>query len=292
MDRDLSLDPKIERYFQELDRNPRSLAFAPLAEAYLKHGWVEEAREVCLRGVSLHPNYATGHLILGEIYLKLENYADARKEFEIALGLMPGILGANLGIARAAMGEGKHASARDALRAELSLNPNDRQALELMDQVEPKRESRGSGALEAAGRSPGAHGGQTSRSRPATLDQAVEEILALPGVSVVVLASAGGKVIAFRMRPSAGGHGAERIIGQMLAGLFECYEISRPDSDIGLLTQVVVETTRCRMLCLSIGGGYLAVVSDPAAALGPASPQFRDVLETIPGLIRDRGGGS
>lgn len=302
MDRNLQLDPKIEMYFQKLDRNPRSLAFAPLAEAYLEHGWVEEARQVCLRGVSLHPNYATGHLILGEIYLKLENYAEARREFEIALELMPGILGANLGIARAAVAEGKHALAREAVRAELALNPNDREALEFMDQVEFRAGAGGSGAPAAAGQGSkralgplhlqGACGNRPLRPRPGTLDQAMEELLALPGVSGVVLAGAGGKVIASRIRPRAGGRRTEKAIGQMLARLFECYKIGRPNSKIGLLTQVLVETTKCRMLCLSIEGGYLAVLSNPAAALGPASPQFRDILETIPGLIRDRGGRS
>ena len=55
--------------FKELDvllrvyrKNPQSKIFAPLSEVYRKNGLVDEAKAICERGLSFHPDYVAGKM--------------------------------------------------------------------------------------------------------------------------------------------------------------------------------------------------------------------------------------
>jgi tetratricopeptide (TPR) repeat protein len=73
------------------------LSFGPAAQALLAAGRLEEARQLCETGVRAHPWYATGHFLLGRIYLAERRWTDARLELERTLqleGTSPGLLDA------------------------------------------------------------------------------------------------------------------------------------------------------------------------------------------------------
>jgi tetratricopeptide (TPR) repeat protein len=57
---------EIRHYELRLDREPTSQAFAALGEAYRRGGRLDEAIEVCRRGLERHPAYATTRLILAK----------------------------------------------------------------------------------------------------------------------------------------------------------------------------------------------------------------------------------
>ena len=59
MTEDLNLR-NIEHFSELLKQEPRSRAFAPLAEIYRKKGNLEKALEVALHGVSLNPEFFSG----------------------------------------------------------------------------------------------------------------------------------------------------------------------------------------------------------------------------------------
>lgn len=79
----------IERYQLIYEKNPRSKIFAPLSEAYRKMGLLKEALEVAQSGVSLHPDFAGGHVALGRIYIDQENWIEAARQFRTATELSP-----------------------------------------------------------------------------------------------------------------------------------------------------------------------------------------------------------
>ncbi len=60
---------EIERLNEKWKRDPKSRIFAQLGDAYRKAGMIEEAFEVLKRGLEVHPNYATAHLVLARCYL-------------------------------------------------------------------------------------------------------------------------------------------------------------------------------------------------------------------------------
>src|SRR5512138_3153096 len=58
-------DPAIARFKEMLAKDPRSMAFAPLAEAYRKNGQLDEAIATAEAGLKLHPGYLGGLVVLG-----------------------------------------------------------------------------------------------------------------------------------------------------------------------------------------------------------------------------------
>src|ERR1043166_4621934 len=59
----------IRRYEERLARDPTSLAFAPLADAYRKTGRVRDATRLCREGLERFPQYVTARLILAKALL-------------------------------------------------------------------------------------------------------------------------------------------------------------------------------------------------------------------------------
>ncbi len=58
-------DPAIARFKEMLAKDPRSMAFAPLAEAYRKGGRLDEAIAAAEAGLKIHPGYMGGLVVLG-----------------------------------------------------------------------------------------------------------------------------------------------------------------------------------------------------------------------------------
>ena len=59
----------IRRYEERLAKDPASLAFAPLADAYRKAGRSREAIRLCREGLDRFPHYATARLVLAKALL-------------------------------------------------------------------------------------------------------------------------------------------------------------------------------------------------------------------------------
>jgi hypothetical protein len=64
--------------------------FAQLAALYLNEGRAQDALRLCDSGLAHHPFYSTGHLIKGKALTALNMRAEARREFEYVLELLPG----------------------------------------------------------------------------------------------------------------------------------------------------------------------------------------------------------
>jgi len=78
----------IRRYEERLAKDPTSLAFAPLADAYRKMGRTHEAIRLCREGLERFPAYATARLILAKSLLD-------QGQAEAALGEVRTILETN-----------------------------------------------------------------------------------------------------------------------------------------------------------------------------------------------------
>jgi len=72
-----------------LSANPNSPFFARLASCYLKEGRTMQAVELCLQGLRVFPEYATGHLVLGKCYEALGRNVEGMLEYRKALRLVP-----------------------------------------------------------------------------------------------------------------------------------------------------------------------------------------------------------
>jgi tetratricopeptide (TPR) repeat protein len=74
----------IERYQIELERNPRSKVFAPLAEAYRRMDLMDEALRIAQAGVEFHPEFVSGRVALAKVLIAQEKYSEALTHLEKA----------------------------------------------------------------------------------------------------------------------------------------------------------------------------------------------------------------
>jgi len=68
-------------------KNPTSILFARLADAFLASGDAKRALEICRRGLRYRPSYVTGHVVMGKCHLATGRLEEARQEFQKALQL-------------------------------------------------------------------------------------------------------------------------------------------------------------------------------------------------------------
>ncbi len=78
-----------------LQQNPDSLTFARVADALMMRGRLDEAIQICEEGVKRHPQYVTGHMVLGKCYMQKKLYEQAEKEFKRVLLFDPKYIAAH-----------------------------------------------------------------------------------------------------------------------------------------------------------------------------------------------------
>ena len=72
-----------------LTRRPYSPLFARIANEYLSHGRIDDAKELCLSGLEKYPTYTTAHLTLAKCYAAEHNYPSAIQSLEYVKTIFP-----------------------------------------------------------------------------------------------------------------------------------------------------------------------------------------------------------
>ena len=133
-------EQELDELFEKYRQFPDSHVFVPLADACRKMNRVEEALEICDRGVSRHPDYASGYVVRGKCLYKLERHDEALEVFGKVLSLDANNLVAHkyLGIMEAAAG--RIALARKHLKHILRLDPQNREIKTALSDVEAQQQ--------------------------------------------------------------------------------------------------------------------------------------------------------
>ena len=134
----MGLTPEIERCKAKLQREPQSLVFAQLADAYRKSGMLDEAIRVCREGLKHHPNYASAYMVLGRTYLAKGELPEAREAFQQTLHLSPDNVLAYRFLGQIAEAQGEIEEAAHAYRTALTLNPFDQETRAALGGLEAK----------------------------------------------------------------------------------------------------------------------------------------------------------
>jgi len=131
------IDPKIvEEYQKAFALDPNSKVFAVLGEAYLEMGIVEQAENILRRGITKHPKYPAGYLVLAKVCIHKKDLYGALRELGRVIELSPDNL-----LAHQLMGE-THLSLKnpkDALKSykmALFLSPTNPRAQQVVSLLE------------------------------------------------------------------------------------------------------------------------------------------------------------
>lgn len=149
---------EIQKLEQRHRENPKGRTFAPLADAYRKAGEVARALELVRGGLLQHPDYVSGHIVLGRCLVDHGDDAEARQAFERVLSLDPENVIALRMLSDVAERAGATDEARQWLEQLLEIDPNNTDAEEALQRVRtaqgpvaaPEPPAEPAGAPEAA----------------------------------------------------------------------------------------------------------------------------------------------
>jgi tetratricopeptide (TPR) repeat protein len=123
----------IRRYEERLMRDPTSLAFAPLADAYRKVGRTREAINLCREGLARFQHYTTARLILAKAHLDDGNPDAALAELGVILEASPRDVQAHRMAAEIHRKAGRWEEARQYLERVVKLDAADRESRLLLE---------------------------------------------------------------------------------------------------------------------------------------------------------------
>ena len=138
----------IRRCEERLAKNPGSLAFAPLADAYRKAGRTREAVRLCREGLERFPEYATARLVLAKALLDEGDGEAALFEVRGILDQSPADAPAHRLAAELHRRAGRLAEALPHLRQAVALDPSDRESRVLLEVLEGGGKRPGTSTLE------------------------------------------------------------------------------------------------------------------------------------------------
>ena len=139
---------ELEALFRKYESAPDSFVFAPLADAYRKAGMLDEAVEICRKGVRRHPGYPSGHVVQGKCYFDIGDLDLAAEAFNNVLELDSNNLVALKFLGMIEAGYGDLRKAGEYFKHILVLDPENRQIRSMLEDVRAVDLYRGGGAGE------------------------------------------------------------------------------------------------------------------------------------------------
>lgn len=136
----------IRRYEERLAKDPTSLAFAPLADAYRKAGRIKEAIDLCQEGLSRHPDFQVARMILARAYMADGDQEEALRELNRVAAVTPDDVQCHRLLADLYRKAGDLDRAVIHLERVTSLDPGDKEAKAVIDLLKgqtPQGESQG-----------------------------------------------------------------------------------------------------------------------------------------------------
>ncbi|MEO5511120.1 MAG: tetratricopeptide repeat protein [Longimicrobiales bacterium] len=144
----------LQRWSEEVARDPTSLAFLPLARAYRRQGQRDAARQLCVRGLEHYPTHAEAHSLLALLYLEDGDRSRAADEWSMVLRLDPNHFEALRGIGFCYLEQDMLSRARQALERAALLRPMDAAVQEALNMLGNKQDANEAGSHPPAAVAP------------------------------------------------------------------------------------------------------------------------------------------
>lgn len=269
---------EIRRWSEEVARDPGSLAFVPLAEAYRRQGKLDAALRLCLRGLGKHPSNVEAHAVLARIYLERGDREKAGDEWHAIAALDPEHFEACRGLGFAHLERGEPEEAARLLEKAAEARPDDRSVREALALARERRagagepaEGRGAGApVEPAG---GGAPSPPEEAEPAggmRADAPPREVfgplLGSPNLLGILLVDADGLVVAGKLSGEEAGRADE--VAAVLSGAIEEARRTAEHLKLGAWEGILLEAEGARAYLAPVGGSLLLVAGEGEAPVG------------------------
>ncbi len=214
----------------QLAQDPQSLVFLRLGEALRRKGQFDAALRVALNGLERHPHLADAHDLYARLLADKHDYERAFDEWDMALRIAPGHIGALKGLAFLYFKVGDIAQAEAHLEAAKKVEPDDPSIDQAFEMI------RGGGRPPSPTPSPAPEPSATAASSTAAVSSgALDESRVFAGLEGahegLLLIDAAGRVLGGALRNPAGAEVTDAVAAY-LAGVSQ--EAARTVKLLGL----------------------------------------------------------
>lgn len=223
-----------------------------LADSLRLHGELSEAQAVCAQGLADFPEYASAHVVMGDI-LRDRGLAEAAEaEWHEARRIHPEHPRANLRLAQVYLARGETARAMVALELSLLYSPGSQEANSLLHQAEGVTSEPETDVPRAAWLTPD------------RFDELLSEAVACPSVAGAALIAANGRIAGGSLVSSEAQEQASSLAAMLL--LESRHLMERIGA--GPLRAVLIRGVRHDLQCFEVDGFVLLVNLVPGTPVG------------------------
>jgi predicted regulator of Ras-like GTPase activity (Roadblock/LC7/MglB family) len=256
------LDERIVKCRRILSRDPESLIFAALSEAYRRTGDLNIATRICTQGLKIHPDYGSAHLVMAKINMDKKLFAEAEKELSLAIKADGRTRANELLLSEILIKKGKPVEARTLLDKLFVTDPENPQVVKLIKEIEGKKEI--------------AEAEVTWKQIPADYEifrplkerlspgEALDEVLRMPGVVACIIVDHNGLVTESRFKQKLN----NEALGAVSALVFGEIEKNLQKLDFGDLDQVLIESEELNLWVLRSEDFLMCLGCDHRANFG------------------------
>ena len=271
----LELDDRIDKCKKILSKDPESLIFAALSEAYRRRGDLNMATKTCNQGLKIHPDYGSAHLVMAKINMDKRFFADAEKELFLAIKADGRTRTNELLLSEILIKKGKLKEAKKLLDKLFAADPENTQVKKLIQDIESQEET---GDSEIKWKDiPADYKIFKQLKEKLTPREAMDEVLKVPGVLGCLIIDKDGLITEQKFKQESN----SEALGVASAVVFGEIQKSLPRIDFGSLDQILIESKEINFLVLKLENLLLSVCCEHRTNFGYLKMRLSKIRERI-----------
>ena len=268
----VEVDDRIAKCEKILAADENSQIFAALAEAYRKKGNLQKAQDVCLRGLKIHPNYASARIVMAKIFMAFENSDLAWEELKKAIASSGRTRAIDILESEILIRKGKKSEARAILERLYSSDPEDEAIKNLMMSF---GEEKPLGSFSDIAMPDFRLGG--SKKKELTLSEAISILKVLPRVLGVVAVNHQGLVLEGRFD---GSYSREEIAA-LSKGIYDVTRVGGGRVDLGETREILIETRSSKLWIFNRESFLLVIYARDDVSMGSLKLKLEDLMQRV-----------
>lgn len=265
------VEERISKCEEILSRNPKSVIFAALSDAYRKKGDLARAFHICGQGLKSHPDYAPGHLVMAKINMERGMYSEAERELALAVRTDGKTRATELLLAQILTKRGQIKGAKKILEKLRTSDPANELIGELLESIRQKEKS------DKPSRAMAAVDERWRIEKVADLEDGVHCLKSLPGVIGALVIGEDGSVLESKVKPELD----PEVLAAVANSITGCVKNGISDVGFGEYAQILVETGNLQLWITGLKETSLLLCCDPETNMGALRIKVTELLEHI-----------
>jgi len=266
------LNDRILKCEKILAADANSQIFAALADAYRKKGDLEKAQSICQTGLKIHPNYASGRIVMAKIYVDKEDYDNAWQELNLGKERSGRTRAVDILESEILIKKGKSSDANVILQRLHLSDPGNETVKNLMRSLGGgKSDEQETDIVMPQARK------REARKGKLTISEAVNIIRITPRVLGVVAVNEQGLAIDGHFE----GNVSNEEMAALSRGAFDACSIGSQRISLGETKEILIETQSSKLWLIRTTRFLLVILTRDDVSMGSLKLKIEDLLRRV-----------